>query len=80
MTAIAHAVVVIDLILFILALIKAWKSSNFDNIWPLTRELAGRLHATLIIFDCMSLVVRKPVIGVLDQVRHKPGCTATEDS
>ena len=27
----------------------------------------------------MSLVVRKPVIGVSDLVRHKPGCTATED-
>ena len=28
----------------------------------------------------MSLVVRKPVFGVFDQVRHKPGCTTTEDS
>ena len=27
----------------------------------------------------MSLVVRKPVFGVSDQVRHNPGCTATED-
>ena len=27
----------------------------------------------------MSLVVRKPVFGVSGQVRHKPGCTATED-
>ena len=27
----------------------------------------------------MSLVVRKPVFGVSDQVRHKPDCTATED-
>ena len=27
----------------------------------------------------LSLVVRKPVLGVFDQVRHKPGCTATED-
>ena len=26
-----------------------------------------------------SLVLRKPVFGVFDQVRHKPGCTATED-
>ena len=26
----------------------------------------------------MSLVVRKPVFGVSDQVRHKPGSTATE--
>ena len=27
----------------------------------------------------MSLVVRKPVFGVSAQVRHNPGCTATED-
>ena len=27
----------------------------------------------------LSLVVRKPVFGVSNQVRHKPGCTATED-
>ena len=26
----------------------------------------------------MSLVVRKPVFGVSDQVRHKTGCTVTE--
>ena len=26
----------------------------------------------------MSLVVRKPVFGVSDQVPHEPGCTATE--
>ena len=29
---------------------------------------------------CMSLVVRKPVFGVSDQVRHKLGCATTEDS
>ena len=27
----------------------------------------------------MSLVVRKPVFGVSDQVPHKPGCAITED-
>ena len=27
----------------------------------------------------MSLVVRKPVFGISNQVRHKPGCTTTED-
>ena len=27
----------------------------------------------------MSLIVRKPVFGDSDQVRHKSGCTATED-
>ena len=28
----------------------------------------------------LSLVMRKPVFGVSDQVQHKPGCTATEDA
>ena len=28
----------------------------------------------------MSLVVRKLVFAVSDQIRHKPSCTATEDS
>ena len=27
----------------------------------------------------LSLVVRKPVFGVFDKVRHKPGCTIIED-
>ena len=27
----------------------------------------------------MSLVVRKPVLGISDLIRHKPGCTAKED-
>ena len=27
----------------------------------------------------MRLDVRKPVFALSDQVRHKPGCTATED-
>ena len=31
------------------------------------------------IWSYMSLIVRKPVLGVSDQVRHKLGCTATED-
>ena len=29
--------------------------------------------------DQVSRVTRKPAFGVFDQVRHKPGCTATED-
>ena len=29
--------------------------------------------------DQLSLVVRKPVFRVSDQVPHKPGCTVTED-
>ena len=31
--------------------------------------------------DCnMSRVIRKPVFGVSDQDRHKPGCTITEEA
>ena len=33
-----------------------------------------------IYYRYLSLVVRKLVFGVSDQVRHKPSCTATEDS
>ena len=28
---------------------------------------------------CTSRVARKPVFWISDQVRHKPGCTTTED-
>ena len=31
------------------------------------------------VLQYMSLVLRKPVFGVSDQVPHKPGCTTTED-
>ena len=31
------------------------------------------------VYTPMSLVVRKPVFGVSDQVPHKPGCRATQD-
>ena len=30
-------------------------------------------------YSDLSLVVIKPVFGVSDQVRHKPGCKVTED-
>ena len=30
-------------------------------------------------YQYMGLFVRKAAFGVTDQVRHKPGCTATED-
>ena len=32
-----------------------------------------------LIFELLSLVARKPVFGVSDQVRHKLGCATTED-
>ena len=42
------------------------------------RDLRKQLSAGKGLYD-MSLVERKPVFGVSDQVRHKPGCTAIED-
>ena len=43
------------------------------------RQHRVRQHEAEVILFHMSLVLRKPVFGVSDQVRHKPGCTATED-
>ena len=37
------------------------------------------VHLSSIVSAYMSLVVRKPVLGFFDQVRHKPGCAVTED-
>ena len=45
-----------------------------DGVWGSYRHLpidTGEYH--------LSLCVRKPTIWVSDQVRHKPGCTSTED-
>ena len=41
-------------------------------------DLLARFHYILNL-PRMSIVVRKPVFGVSDQVRHKSGCTTTED-
>ena len=35
---------------------------------------------TLVVLYNMSPIARKPVFGVFDHVRHKPGCRASEDS
>ena len=50
----------------------------FTNIFVLIyfHDYAKKKHS---MSSQMSLVVRKPVFGVSDQVRHKSGCTATED-
>ena len=34
----------------------------------------GTLH-----YNNLNLIVRKPVFGVSDQIRHKPGCTIKGD-
>ena len=43
------------------------------------QRLVGYHIGWVTIEDDLSLVVRKPVFGVSDQVPHKPGCTTTED-
>ena len=53
--------------------------------WFNDLQLDGAMHKQQTLFSyahCiqkMSLVVRKPVFGASDQVRHKPDCAATED-
>ena len=56
--------------------------SGLFNLLEVYRE-QGASHLAISASDRShlhtSLVVRKPVLGVSDQVPHKPGCTATED-
>ena len=53
-----------------------------DGVIPMQRCLVLDLvqsEAKFCTKTKMSLVVRKPVFGVSDEVRHKSSCTATED-
>ena len=52
------------------------KFYKFNGCFP-NRLLA--LYFSNLSLQQMSLVVRKPVFGISDQVRHKPGCKTTED-
>ena len=51
----------------------------FCQLDPAHDELCNRIRRIAKVDYLMSLVVRKPVFGVSDQVPHKPGCTAIED-
>ena len=46
----------------------------YDPLFLPTRYMTSDVY-----LKYMSLVVRKPVFGVSEQVGHKPGCSATED-
>ena len=68
-------------------LVEHIQSNNFDkeeglakvkNVFSITTKCLDKIGQA-VSFHHMSLVVRKPVFGVSDQVRHKPGCTATDD-
>ena len=49
--------------------------NSFVNI----RQPAIKYAVNSNIYHDLSLIVRKAVFGVSDLVRHKPGCTVTED-
>ena len=44
-----------------------------------TRAVIRPMQQNSYTFGYMSLVLRKPVVGVSDQIRHKSGCNATQD-
>ena len=56
--------------------IASFLSKAYSMIWKL-----GLDHREFKVYTVykMSLVVRKPVFGISDQVRHKSDCTASED-
>ena len=53
-----------------------------DSILELSRLTIRTFHIQKVsnTVDHLSLVVRKPVFGVSDEVRHKPGCLDTEEA
>ena len=53
---------------------------TFENLFRTRSPIILTLRMQLKLYKAyMSLVVRKPVFGFSEQVRHKSGCTATED-
>ena len=68
-------------------LVEHFQSNNFDkeeglvqvkHVFSISTQCLDQIGQA-VAFHHMSLVVRKPVFGISDQVRHKPGCTATDD-
>ena len=60
-------------------IIEIAKIESFQGICTSQPLLSFLAFICMTEYLVISLVVRKPVFGVSDQVRHKPGCTATED-
>ena len=64
-----------------------WRQWNkldwqLDLVWQEEREeshVGGVSHSVPGLYSWALSCARKPVFGVSDQVRHKRGCTATED-
>ena len=61
---------------------KTMGENNFvhGNRYVITDSFKDMSNALNYVYYYWSLVVRKPVSGVSDQVRHKSGCTTTENS
>ena len=56
------------------------KSDN-QTFGMMAEDIGGEFVLALIAFFChLSLITRKPVFGVFDQVRLNPACSATETS
>ena len=58
---------------------KHWTNNNIISLVLFILKIMFVTEINEFFQDHMSHVVRKPVFGVSDQVRHKPGCTVTED-
>ena len=54
-------------------------SDKFSFKISLNHSVKTLLQTSICKKNKMSRVARRPVFGVSDQVRHKLGCTATED-
>ena len=59
----------------VILLVLSWGSSH-NILIPVQLKKHGRF--CLLLWDYLSLVTRKPVFGVCDQVRLEPACSATE--
>ena len=55
------------------------KNLQFPLAAALQTQRSLRTAESNALQDQLSLVVRKPVFGVSDQVPHKPGCTTKQD-
>ena len=54
-----------------------WKSHDQLHVSESVTKVSKSIKSKMGIQ--MSRATRKPVLGVFDQVGHKPGCTTTED-
>ena len=48
------------------------------SLYPEEMRVTGAWPGNRIVHYEMSRGARKPVFGISDQVRHKPGCTVSE--